>query len=228
MTFCFSDIPRAAFRFYANHGLNQMRESAMNQAAARLEHPTGTYGLNHGSILIVDDDGVFAHRLARAFSDRGFEVEVCETVDRAIEIVGDRHPDIVITDLRIHDRSGLDVIEAVRALSSQTKTLVLTGYGNIHSAVVAVKLGATEFLSKPADADEILEVLGLLDKSHVRAATSLIPPDMARWEHILSVFEGTGRNMSESARLLNMHRRTLQRMLARGAPEPGHTPHEAA
>ncbi|MBZ5759458.1 MULTISPECIES: response regulator [Rhizobium] len=192
----------------------------MSYLAANFEGVSGNSDAAPLSLLIVDDDSVFGHRLGKAFSDRGFDVEVCETVDHALGLVGKRHLDIVITDLRIGEKSGLTVIEAVNTLSKNTKTLVLTGYGNIHSAVVAVKLGATEYLSKPADADEILEVLGFVDKSASEPNTALKPPDLVRWEHIVSIFEATGGNMSESARLLNMHRRTLQRMLARGGPGP--------
>ncbi len=192
----------------------------MSYLAANFEGLSGDSDAAPLSLLIVDDDSVFGQRLGKAFSDRGFDVEVCETVDHALGLVGKRHLDIVITDLRIGEKSGLTVIEAVNTLSKNTKTLVLTGYGNIHSAVVAVKLGATEYLSKPADADEILEVLGFVDKSASEPNTALKPPDLVRWEHIVSIFEATGGNMSESARLLNMHRRTLQRMLARGGPGP--------
>lgn len=194
----------------------------MNYMAAKFEGVPSDGADAPLSLLIVDDDSVFGQRLGKVFADRGFDVEVCETVEEAIAAVGERHLDIVITDLRIGETSGLAVIEAVNMLSKDTKTLVLTGYGNIHSAVVAVKLGATEYLSKPADADEILEVLGIAGRSPSETKTELKPPDLVRWEHILAVFEGTGRNMSETARLLNMHRRTLQRMLARGGPGPIH------
>ncbi len=194
----------------------------MNYMAAKFEGVSSACEEAPLSLLIVDDDSVFGQRLGKVFADRGFDVEVCETVEAAVTAVGERHLDIVITDLRIGETSGLAVIEAVNMLSKDTKTLVLTGYGNIHSAVVAVKLGATEYLSKPADADEILEVLGFAVESESETTSALKAPDLVRWEHILSVFEATGRNMSESARLLNMHRRTLQRMLARGGPGPTH------
>lgn len=170
------------------------------------------------SVLIADDDRTAGQRLANAFLDRGFEVEVCEDVDQAVALVNGRHLDVVITELRIANQSGLAIVAATRALHSDTKTLVLTAYGSIQTAVVAVKLGATEFLNKPADIDEILEVLGLSKDKTTRSATILPQPDAVRWEHIVSVFEGTGKNVSKSARMLNMHRRTLQRMLTRGRP----------
>jgi two-component system response regulator RegA len=172
-----------------------------------------------GSILIVEDDSIFGQRLGKAFIDRGFNVWVCETVDEAMMIVAKVHMDVVVTDLRLGQRSGLAVVEAVKRISYDTKTLVLSGYGNVSSAVTAIKLGATNVLSKPADADEILEVLGLTDRAISPRACALKDPDVVRWEHIVSIFEGTGKNVSKSARLLNMHRRTLQRMLTRRAPE---------
>jgi two-component system response regulator RegA len=172
------------------------------------------------SVLIVDDDIVFGQRLGKAFTARGFDVLVCETVDEALAIIATCHLDIVITDLRIAKQNGLTIVEAVSAISDDTKTLMLSGYGNVSTAVAAVKLGVTEFLSKPADADEILEVLGITDWAKSRAAYTLKEPHMVRSEHILGVFRKTGNNVSESARLLNMHRRTLQRILARTRAAP--------
>lgn len=169
-------------------------------------------------MLIVEDDRIFGQRLSKAFVDRGFDVEVCETVGQALAVIHVRPLDVVITDLHIGDQSGLAVVEGIQALGRDTKTLVLTGYGNVSNVVTAVKLGATEFLSKPADADEILEVLGIDCPTMGPSNRIMMSPDLVRWDHIVSVFEGTGKNMSASARILNMHRRTLQRMLARGGP----------
>lgn len=177
-----------------------------------------------GSILIVEDDKIFGQRLGKAFIDRGFDVRVCETIDEAMTIVAKVHLDVVVTDLRLGQLSGLTVVEEVKRISTDTKTLVLSGYGNVSSAVTAIKLGATNVLSKPADADEILEVLGLTARAISSPAYALKDPDLVRWEHIVSVFEGTGKNVSKSARLLNMHRRTLQRMLTRRAPESQRLP----
>jgi two-component system response regulator RegA len=167
------------------------------------------------SILIVDDDSVFGQRLGKAFTERGFNVLVCGTVEEALANISSCQLDIIITDLRIGQQNGLTIVEAVKAISGDTKTLMLSGYGNVSTAVAAVKLGVTEFLSKPADADEILEVLGITDWAKSCAAYALKEPNMVRSEHILRVFTKTGNNVSESARLLNMHRRTLQRILAR-------------
>lgn len=172
-----------------------------------------------GSVLIVDDDKIFGQRLGKAFMVRGFDVRICETVEAAVMIIAKFHLDVVITDLRLGSRSGLAVVAAVKKASNDIKTLVLTGYGNISSAVIAVKLGATDVLSKPADVDEILEVLGLTNRSNSPPAYALKDPDLLQWEYILSVYEATGENVSKSARLLKMQRRTLQRMLARHQPE---------
>jgi two-component system response regulator RegA len=169
--------------------------------------------------LLVDDDCVFARRLGKALQDRGFDTEIYNTVSDAIDALGLRRFDIVITDLRIGDRSGLDIVAEVRDISPETKTLVLTGYGNVQSAVTAVRLGATEFLSKPADADEILEVLGVANALKLSSGDAIKSAELVRWEHVTSVFAETGNNVSATARLLNMHRRTLQRMLSRGRPE---------
>jgi two-component system response regulator RegA len=166
-------------------------------------------------ILLVDDDCVFAERLAKAFRDRGFHTEIQNSVDTAIDAIRSRHFDVVITDLRIGNRSGLEIVEEAHATAFETKTLVLTGYGNVQAAVAAVKLGASEFLCKPADADEILEVLGVPGGPLPHGSNTFKPADLVRLEHITTVFAETGNNVSATARILNMHRRTLQRLLAR-------------
>jgi two-component system response regulator RegA len=165
--------------------------------------------------LVVDDDCVFAERLAKAFRERGFHTEIQNSVDAAIDAIRSRNFDVVITDLRIGERSGLEIVEEVGATARDTKTLVLTGYGNVQAAVAAVKLGATEFLCKPADADEILEVLDVPGGPIAPGANTFKPADLVRLEHIETVFAETGNNVSATARILNMHRRTLQRLLAR-------------
>jgi two-component system response regulator RegA len=169
--------------------------------------------------LIVDDDKVFAQRLALALSDRGFRAATATCLDAAYAALSARDFDVLITDLRIGDESGLDLVTAMQREFPLSKILVLTGYGSVPAAVTAVKLGATEFLSKPADADEILEVLGFTRPTAERTDVPLTSPQLMRWEHINSVFEATGKNVSMTARQLNMHRRTLQRLLARGRPQ---------
>jgi two-component system, response regulator RegA len=171
------------------------------------------------TLLIVEDDKALRTRVARALEQRGFVVAQAENVEEARGLVGKNAPAYAVVDMRLGDGNGLDVIEAIRAKRSDTKSIVLTGYGNIATAVTAVKLGAVDYLSKPADADEIVAAL-LRDPS----AKPPPPPenpmsaDRVRWEHIQRVFESCERNVSETARRLNMHRRTLQRILAKRAP----------
>ncbi len=168
-------------------------------------------------VMIIDEDDVFSARLGKAFRDRGFDVRAFGSVALACEALRIEHFDVVITDLRVGDDSGLVVVEAAKVLADEPLILVLTAYANVRAAVVAVKLGATDFLAKPADIDEILEVLGIHNTS---GSSDLFKnPGVLHWEHAAGVYEQTGRNMSEAARRLGMHRRTLQRLLARGAPE---------
>ena len=169
-------------------------------------------------LLIVDDDKAFLQRLARAMEKRGFVTETAESVAEARAKVEASEPDFAVVDMRLEDGNGLDVIEILRSRRPEARAIILTGYGNIATAVTAVKLGAIDYLSKPADADEIYAAL--TQKKHERA----LPPenpmsaDRVRWEHIQRIYELCGRNVSETARQLNMHRRTLQRILAKRAP----------
>jgi two-component system response regulator RegA len=168
--------------------------------------------------LIVDDDSVFVKRLARAMSGRGFSVETAETRADALALIRNRPPRFGIIDLRLADGSGLDVIEAVRIRRDDSRLLILTGYGNIANAVTAVKLGAVDYLAKPANADDVFRAL--LEKDDVKANTPEHPMSAARvrWEHIQRIYELCERNLSETARQLDMHRRTLQRILSKHAP----------
>lgn len=170
------------------------------------------------SLLIVDDDPRFCERLARAMTRRGFDVEMAGGVASGVDAARRRPPAFAIVDLRLEDGSGLDVVQALREERADGRIIVLTGYGNIATAVAAVKAGATDYLPKPADADQIEAAL-LADEG------SLPPPpeqpmsaDRVRWEHIQRVYEQCDRNVSETARRLRMHRRTLQRILAKYAP----------
>ncbi|KQY25794.1 ActR/PrrA/RegA family redox response regulator transcription factor [Rhizobium sp. Root482] len=171
------------------------------------------------SLLIVDDDVPFLRRLARAMETRGFSVDIAESVAEGIAKAKTRPPKHAVVDLRLGDGSGLDVIEAIRARRDDTHIIMLTGYGNIATAVNAVKLGAVDYLAKPADADDIFAAL--VQKAGERAEPPENPmsADRVRWEHIQRVYEMCERNVSETARRLNMHRRTLQRILAKRAPK---------
>lgn len=170
------------------------------------------------SLLIVDDDAAFRNRLARAMENRGFAVTVAESVSEGVSCLKNGAPAYAVVDLRLEDGNGLDVVEAMRRQREDTKIVILTGYGAIATAVAAVKAGAVDYLSKPADADDI--------ESALRAPLTAKPPppenpmsaDRVRWEHIQRVFELCDRNVSETARRLNMHRRTLQRILAKRSP----------
>ncbi len=170
------------------------------------------------SLLLVDDDKAFNQRLARAMEKRGFEVETAESVREAIAKVGARAPAFAVVDMRLEDGCGLDVIEAIRESRPDARAVILTGYGNIATAVTAVKLGAIDYLSKPADADEVFAALTREGDEKAVPPENPMSADRVRWEHIQRVYEMCERNVSETARRLNMHRRTLQRILAKRAP----------
>ena len=169
-------------------------------------------------LLIVDDDKAFAQRLARAMEKRGFVTEVAESVAEASAMVQAGPPAYAVVDMRLADGNGLDVIEILRQHRPDAKAVILTGYGNIATAVTAVKLGAVDYLAKPADADEILAALNREPNVKAPPPENPMSADRVRWEHIQRVYELCGRNVSETARRLNMHRRTLQRILAKRAP----------
>ena len=171
------------------------------------------------TLLIVDDDEPLRTRLARALEKRGFEVSTADSVAAGKAHAAGSPPAFAVVDLRLGDGSGLDVVQALRTARPDVRVVVLTGYGNIATAVAAVKAGAVDYLPKPADADAIEAAL------MARGATTMAPPpenpmsaDRVRWEHIQRVFEQCDRNVSETARRLRMHRRTLQRILAKHAP----------
>jgi two-component system response regulator RegA len=170
------------------------------------------------SLLIVDDDKPFLTRLARSMETRGFIVTAVQSVAEGLEEIARSAPAFAVVDMRLSDGNGLDVISELKAKRPDARGIVLTGYGNIVTAVTAVKLGAFDYLAKPADADEIYNAL--IATCHDRAAVPENPmsADRVRWEHIQRIYELCGRNVSETARRLNMHRRTLQRILAKRAP----------
>ncbi len=170
------------------------------------------------TLLLVDDDDAFLKRLAKAMEKRGFDVEMAGSVAAGKAIATARPPAYAVCDLRLEDGNGLDVVEVLREKRPDCRIVVLTGYGAIATAVAAVKIGATDYLSKPADATDITNAL-------LANGANLPPPpenpmsaDRVRWEHIQRVYELCDRNVSETARRLNMHRRTLQRILAKRSP----------
>jgi len=192
----------------------------MLQENAMMEESTlGETGLGDDrSLLIVDDDRPFLSRLGRAMEGRGFAVETAESVEEAIDKVKVKAPAYAVVDMRLGDGNGLDVVSAIRDRRDDARTVILTGYGNIATAVTAVKLGAVDYLSKPADADDVLAALTRADGEKVAPPENPMSADRVRWEHIQRVYEMCDRNVSETARRLNMHRRTLQRILAKRAP----------
>ena len=171
------------------------------------------------SLLLVDDDEVFLKRLAKAMEKRGFKVETASSVAAGKALATARPHAYAVIDLRLEDGNGLDVVEALRAKRPDARIVVLTGYGAIASAVAAVKIGATDYLSKPADADEVVNALLQREGSVLpEPPENPMSADRVRWEHIQRVYEQCDRNVSETARRLSMHRRTLQRILAKRSP----------
>jgi two-component system, response regulator RegA len=170
------------------------------------------------SLLIVEDDKAFLERLARAMESRGFLVTTSETVAEGIARIGRSAPAFAVVDLRLGDGNGLDVVEALKSKRPDARVIVLTGYGNIATAVTAVKLGAVDYLAKPADADDVVNALLATGAGKVELPQNPMSADRVRWEHIQRIYEMCNRNVSETARRLNMHRRTLQRILAKRAP----------
>ena len=173
------------------------------------------------SLLILDDDAPLRNRLARAMESRGFEVITAETVSEGISLAQQTPPAYAVLDMRLADGSGLDVVAALRDAREDARIILLPSYGNIATAVAAVKAGAVDYLPKPADADTIAAaLLNAADGGLPPPPENPMPADRVRWEHIQRVYEQCGRNVSETARRLKMHRRTLQRILNKYAP-PG-------
>lgn len=166
------------------------------------------------SIFVVDDDDVFRRRMARALGERGFDVREAGSCAEALALAAGESPELALIDLRLPGGSGLDVIRELKALDATTNIVVLTGYGSIATALEAVRLGALSYLSKPADADDVLRAFG---QSSSEDSVPLQVPSLARveWEHIQRVLADCGGNVSQAARLLGIHRRSLQRKLGK-------------
>ena len=178
------------------------------------------FDVNTGEIVAsyVDDDRAFRERLAKALERQGFVVTAVEKVSEGIAMARLQMPKFAVLDLRLQEGSGLDVVPVIREADPNSRIVILTGYGNIATAVAAVKAGAVDYLAKPADADQVAAAL-------LTQGADLPPPpenpmsaDRVRWEHIQRVYEQCDRNVSETARRLKMHRRTLQRILSKRAP----------
>ena len=171
------------------------------------------------SLLIVDDDNPFRERLARAMEKKGFQVTQAEGVKKGIETIKIKKPAFAVVDLRLNDGNGLEVVKEIQNSNSESRIIMLTGYGNIPTAVAAIKEGAIDYLAKPADADDVEKAL-LADRDKKAAPPeNPMSADRVKWEHIHRVFELCNRNVSETARRLRMHRRTLQRILSKRSPK---------
>lgn len=178
-----------------------------------------TTTINHGKLLIVEDDHIYRNRLGLTLSRRGFEVIEAESIAEGKRLAGDHKPDFSIVDMRLGDGNGLDLVPDLHAANGDMRVVILTGYGNIASAVAAIKSGAVDYIAKPAEADEIEAALLVVDGQRPPAPENPMSADRVRWEHIQRVYELCDRNVSETARRLNMHRRTLQRILAKRSPQ---------
>ena len=177
-----------------------------------LEHAFDVYG---NTLLIVEDDEALRERLGRAMTRRGFAVTTAGGVADGLDALAERQPSFAIVDLRLTDGSGLSIIESLQQTVPACRTVVLTGYGNIPTAVAAVRTGAVDYIAKPATADEIVDVLLTPEGETTPPPTNTVLPEDARRAHIEHFYQEVGENVSQAARLLKMHRRTLQRFLRR-------------
>jgi two-component system response regulator RegA len=171
------------------------------------------------TLLIVEDDKSFLQRLARAMESRGFTVTTAESIAEGLTRLETASPAFAVVDMRLADGNGLEVISALKRRRPDARAIILTGYGNIATAVNAVKMGAVDYLAKPVDADDVVAALLAHDGGAAEPPEHPMSADRVRWEHIQRIYELCGRNVSETARRLNMHRRTLQRILAKRAPK---------
>ena len=173
----------------------------------------------NSTLIIIDDDLPFRERLARSMEKKGFAVETYGDLKHSVKRINEKKFDYAIVDMRLEDGSGLEIIKKIKSTNPDTRSLLLTGYGNIATAVAAIKTGAVDYLPKPAEINQIYEAL--------TSSQDLLPPlpqnpmtaDRIRWEHIQRIFIQCNRNVSETARKLRMHRRTLQRILNKHAPK---------
>ena len=172
-----------------------------------------------GSLLIVEDDKPFLERLARGMESRGFAVTTAQSVAEGLAHIRNDPPKFAVIDMRLGDGNGLEVMAALKQRCPEARAIILTGYGNIATAVTAVKVGAVDYLAKPADTDDVLAALLAQKGGKAEPPENPMSADRVRWEHIQRIYELCNRNVSETARRLNMHRRTLQRILAKRAPK---------
>ena len=171
------------------------------------------------SLLIVDDDGPFRDRLARSMEKRGFIVTQAEGVKSGVNKAIEIKPAFAVIDLRLEDGNGLEVVKKIQESKRESRIVMLTGYGNIPTTVAAIKAGALDYLAKPADAEDVETALLADPSKKADPPENPMSADRAKWEHIHRVFELCNRNVSDTARRLKMHRRTLQRILSKRSPK---------
>ena len=174
--------------------------------------------MNLGKLLILDDDEILLRRLSKSMESFGFEVTAVSSIEEAEEIIEKIIFDTAVLDLKLADGSGLSILKKLSSSNPNCRAIMLTGFGNIATAVAAMKVGAIDYLPKPASAEQIKNALVDYDKPLPPPPDDPMSADRVRWEHIQRVFEQCNRNVSETARRLKMHRRTLQRILAKHAP----------
>ena len=170
------------------------------------------------TLLILDDDDPLRGRLARAMQKKGFTVKEAKSVSEGLQIAKNSTPSFAIVDLRLEDGNGLDVVKELSKAKKECRIVMLTGYGNLPTAVAAVKAGAIDYMAKPVDADDVEAALLAAPESKAKPPENPMSADRVKWEHIHRVFELCNRNVSETARRLKMHRRTLQRILSKRSP----------
>ena len=170
------------------------------------------------SLVIVDDDDPFRDRLSRAMEKKGFQVNSAKTVENALKLVRNSPPTFAVVDLRLEGGNGIDVVKEINKLKQDSRIVMLTGYGNLPTAVAAIKAGAIDYMAKPVDADDVEAALLASPESKAKPPENPMSADRVKWEHINRVFELCNRNVSETARRLKMHRRTLQRILSKRSP----------
>lgn len=170
------------------------------------------------SLLVAEDDAAYRERLVRAFQSRGFEARGAASVEEAEAIAASESPEYAVIDLRLGERSGLDLVRALLKMDPTTRIVLLTGYGSIATAIEAIRIGAVHYLTKPADADAVLAALQQGDAKAPSEPAATPSLARAEWEHINRVLVDAGGNISEAARRLGIHRRSLQRKLAKFPP----------
>jgi len=178
-----------------------------------------TANLADNSLLIVDDDNPLRERLTRAMEKKGFKVSQADSVKQGISQATNSPPAFAVVDLRLGDGNGLTVVKEIQKLRKDSRVVMLTGYGNIPTAVAAVKAGAIDYIPKPVDADDVESALLAAPGSKANPPENPMSADRVKWEHIQRIFELCNRNVSETARRLKMHRRTLQRILSKRSPK---------